>query len=50
MIDFETMTAMATATRSRVMPLVRKEELWNGFASTGIDQHCGRRFAPGGVV
>jgi hypothetical protein len=50
MMNFETMTAMAPATRSRVTPLVSKDAPWNGFASMGIDQHCGRSFAPGGVV
>jgi len=50
MNNFDTMTAMAPATRSRVTPPVRKDVLWNGLASTGIDQHCGRSFAPGGAV
>ena len=50
MIDFDTMTAMAPATRSRATPPVRKDVLWNGFAGTGIDQHCGRSFASGGAL
>jgi hypothetical protein len=51
MNSFDTMTAMAPATRSRVTPLVRNDvRSWNGFASMGIDQHCGRSFAPEGVM
>ena len=51
MQNFDTTTAMAPATRSRATPLVCNEvRSWNGFASMGIDQHCGRSFAPGGVV
>jgi hypothetical protein len=49
MSNFDTMTAMAPALRSRATPLVRKGALWNGFASMGIDQHCCRSFAAGGT-
>ena len=48
MQNFDTTTGMAT--RSRAAPLVCENALWNGFACTGIDQHCGRSFAPGGAV
>jgi hypothetical protein len=50
MNSFDTMTAMAPATRSRVTPLVCKDAPWNGFASMGIDKHCGRSFALGGAM
>jgi hypothetical protein len=51
MSNFETMTAMALATRSRATPLVCNDvRSWNGVASMGIDQHCGRSFAPGGAT
>ena len=51
MINFESMTAMAPVTRSRATPLVGNDvRSWNGFASMGIDQHCGRSFVPGGGV
>ncbi len=46
MIDFDTMTAMAPAARSRVTPPVRNDLRSNGFACMGIDQHCGRSFVP----
>jgi hypothetical protein len=49
MIDFDTMTAMASATRSRATPPVRNDLRSKGFARMGIDQHCGRNFAPGGA-
>ena len=50
MNSFDTMTAMAP-TRSRPTALVRNDvRWWNGFASMGIDQHCGRSFALGGAV
>ena len=50
MINFDTMTAMAPAARSRVTPPVRNDVRSNGFAGMGIDQHCGRSFVPGGAV
>ncbi len=50
MNSFDTMTALAPATRSRSSPCVRNDVRWNGFAGMGIDQHCGRSFAPGGAT
>jgi hypothetical protein len=50
MIDFDTMTAMAPATRSRATPPVRNDLRSNGFARMGNDQHCSRSFVPGGAV
>ena len=49
MINFDHMTAMDQVTRSRPAMFVRKGAPWNGFASLGQEQQCGRSSAPGGA-
>lgn len=49
MINFDHMTAMDQVTRLRAAKLVRKDAPWNGFASLGQEQQCGRSSAPGGA-
>jgi hypothetical protein len=49
MINFETMTAIASMPRARIPALVRQDAPWNARSHLGKQQQCGRSFAPGVV-
>jgi hypothetical protein len=49
MTQFDDMTAMVQTAQAQSATRVRKGASWNGFALPGIEQHCGRSFAPGGA-